>query len=130
MLYAQLSPLHKLEIKHTAILKRDLTKLERRIPFPVTPWWNAPKITIAATSEEAIVTHDAMLKSNAYFMIYTDGSGIENIGAAAVIILTPMPGHRSTSSRQKTDLLGPYDRLHGILRRADWPGHGFKHHRR
>ena len=83
----------KLEIRYSAVYNRDLSKLENRTPFPVAPWWRAPKTTVAASTEEAIATHDRLVEEGGHFSIYTNGSGIEDkVGASAVTVFTPIPG--------------------------------------
>jgi ribonuclease HI len=60
-------------------------KIERKLPYTVAPWWQAPDITIEEDPDLAEKTHDAIVESSRTLRIYTDGSGINNkIGASAV----------------------------------------------
>ena len=111
-LYAQLSPLHKLKRRYASILDQSLTPLERHIPFPVAPWWNASQTTIALTAEKAIATHDALLASDGHFIIYTDGSGIDSkIGASAVTMITPIPNEPPIVADKRQAFLDPLSKF-------------------
>ncbi len=94
-------------IKPLAFEIRYSAKLENQTPFPEALWWRAPKTTVAATTEEAIATHERLVEEG-HFAIYTDGSGIEDkIGASAVTVFTPIPGEAAITLDKKQALLGP-----------------------
>lgn len=83
-------PLHKLELRFTAIYHHNLQTLERRIPFPTLPWDKPPTVHISASAELAIANHNSLITNNNHLAIYTDGSGINgDIGASAVTIIRP-----------------------------------------
>lgn len=107
-LYAQLSPLHKLEIRYAAVFKRDTPQLERRIPYPTSPWWQPPETTIAANDQESIATHDVVIARKTHLVIYTDGSGIDGkVGASAVTLFSPFAGATPMIADRKQAYLGP-----------------------
>lgn len=86
-LYAQLSPLHKLEIRYAAVFKKDLRRLEMKIPFSMISWTISFKIFIADSAEEAIKIHDEIRVKNSFLIIYTDGSGMKTkMGVSAVTL--------------------------------------------
>lgn len=99
--FTRLSPLHKLELRFTAIYHHNhhnhhnLQTLERRIPFPKLPWYKPPTVHIRASVELAISNHNSLTTSGNYLAIYTDGSGINGrIGASAVTMFDPWSGAR------------------------------------
>lgn len=107
-LYAQLSPLHKLEIRYAAVFNRDLFKLELRMPFLTAPWWQPSEITIAANDEEAMATYDAITATGTHLAIYTDGSGINGkVETSAVTLFIPIVNEPSMVAVQKLTYLWP-----------------------
>lgn len=91
--FKHLSPLHKLELRFSAVYKKDLDNLETRCLFPALPWYKAPFITIATAAKEAIATHNQLIRDPNILTIYTDGSGInQKIRVSAVTMFTPYPG--------------------------------------
>ena len=74
----------------------QLTRLEKRQPHIVRPWWTPPFTQIADTLEIAIKEHDAT--EPATLRVYTDGSCIDGcIGAAAI---APTPPHQDTLTKR------------------------------
>lgn len=87
MLYVELTPFHKLEMRYAAVFNRDIDKLKTRTPFAIASWWKPLSITIAGSDTEAFSNHDAILAKGTYLTIYTDGSGIGGeVGASAVTL--------------------------------------------
>lgn len=108
MLYAELGPLHKLEMRYVSVLKHKLSQLEMRVPFPVAPWWELLNITIALNNKETIATHNAILKAGTHMVIYTDGSGIDNkVGASAITLFTPIERQPPIVADREQAYLGP-----------------------
>ena len=65
------------------IFGQPRSRLEKRQPHVVPPWWVPPHVSIAKSVDEAIEKHD-VIKPGAV-CVYTDGSGIHgHVGAAAV----------------------------------------------
>lgn len=91
--FTRLSPLHKLELRFTVIYHHNhhnyhnLQTLERRILFPILPWY------IRASVELTISNHNSLTTNGNYLAIYTDGGGINGrIGASAVTMFDPWSG--------------------------------------
>ena len=84
----QLSPLENLTRQFEKRTGLKIAKLERTVPFIVSPWWVPPKKTIAQDKSEAKQNHDQIALNpdpQHHIIVYTDGSGINGkIGAAAV----------------------------------------------
>ena len=76
-LYAQLSSLHKLEIKYVTIFRKNIINFENRISFSAFFWWQSSKIIIVSIVEAVVETHDQIMKNN-YSAIFTNDSDIEN----------------------------------------------------
>ena len=105
--FKRLSPLHKLELRFTAIYNKKLDSLEKRCPFPTTPWYKAPIITIASSAKEATDTHDQLTKDPTVLAVYTDGSGInQKIGASAITLFIPYLGAQPMVAQTKQACLG------------------------
>lgn len=105
--FAKLSPLKKLEIRFTAIYKKELANMELRNLFPTRLWYNAPQTLIATSAKKAIESHDCLINNPDNIAIYTDGSGIiGRIGAAAVKTITLYPGAQPMVASTKSTYLG------------------------
>ena len=76
-LYAQLSSLHKLEIRYVTIFKKNIINFENRIPFSALLWWQSSKIIIVSIVEKIVKNHDHIMKDD-YSAIFTNDSDIEN----------------------------------------------------
>ena len=101
--YSQIdqSPLHRslntLEKKYHI----QLSRLEKRQPHIVPPWWTTPFTRIADLPNVAIKEHDAT--DPAMLCVYTDGSGIgRHVGAAAIAPTLQLPDIR----RKRTAYMG------------------------
>ena len=77
ILYAQLSSLHKFEIKYVTIFRKNIINFENRISFSEFFWWQSSKIIIVSIVEEIVKNHDHIMK-NDYLAIFTNDSDIEN----------------------------------------------------
>ncbi len=98
----RLSPLHKLEIRFTAIYHHNLKTLERRLPFSTLPWYKPYTVYISASAELVILNHISLMTSGNYLAIHTDGSEINGrIGASAVTMCSPWPEARPLVAREK-----------------------------
>ncbi|KAJ5765559.1 reverse transcriptase [Penicillium odoratum] len=120
---AMTTPLQRLE-KHLQDRGIDVHDLELIKPYAVAPWWQPPKVQIAASKDTAIAQHNEILRAAGPYgpntaIAYTDGSKLDNpagVGAAAL-----------TSVGREVAVLHPTDsiyvaELHGIklaLRRFD-----------
>lgn len=77
--------------KTTARLVKDgiyMKKLEKKIHFAVSPWWQPPLINILSTKELALKSHEIITQQQTAHKaeFYTDGSGINGkIGASVVL---------------------------------------------
>lgn len=85
--FTRLSPLHKLELRFTAIYHQNLKTLERRIPFPPSPWYKNPFRQHQRKRIIAIATHNSLTAENDYLAIYTDGSRIYGASAGTIFSL-------------------------------------------
>lgn len=104
--FTRLSPLHKLELRFTAIYHHNLKTLECRISFPTLPWYKPPTVYISASAKLAISNHISLM-ANDYLVIYTDGSGINGrIGASAVIMFSPWSAAQPIVVREKIAYIG------------------------
>ena len=88
-LYAQLSSLHKFEIRYVTIFRKNIINFENRISFSAFFWWQLSKIIIISIVEAVVETHDQIMKNN-YSAIFTNDSDIKNkikIFAMTIFIL-------------------------------------------
>ena len=76
-LYAQLSSLHKFEIKYVTIFRKNIINFENRIAFSTFSWWQSSKIIIVSIVEAIVEIHDQIMKDN-YSAIFTNDNDIEN----------------------------------------------------
>ena len=76
-LYAQLSLLHKFEIKYVTIFRKNIINFENRISFSTFFWWQSSKIIIISIVEKIVETHNRIMKNN-YSAIFTNDSDIKN----------------------------------------------------
>ena len=82
------SPLATLEHKLSAKYGLQADLLEKKHPYPITPWSTTPEITIHEDRDSAIQAHSKLVQEKA-LVVYTDGSGINGkIGASAVSLFT------------------------------------------
>ena len=76
------------------------SRLEKRQPHMVPPWWVPPPVSIAKSADEAIEKHD-VIKPGAV-CIYIDGTGIHgHVGAAAVAPALQMEGINTTRMHER-----------------------------
>ena len=112
--HAWWSPFHRLQEKYWKMIQSKLPyqgvgmdwDTEIQTPFVCSPWWEAPKVHIAKSSEQAIKDHDLITLCHGYDTLdtYTDGSGNGGqIGAAAVTL--PGTGVRSQGTAMGPDTL-------------------------
>ena len=76
-LYAQLSSLHKFEIKYVTIFKKNIINFENEISFSTFFWWQSSKIIIILIVEKIVETYDRIMKNN-YSAIFTNDNDIKN----------------------------------------------------
>ena len=76
-LYAQLSSLHKFEIRYVTIFKKKHNQFRKSNFFSTLFWWQSSKIIIVSIVEKIVETYDRIMKNN-YLTIFTNDSDIKN----------------------------------------------------
>ena len=101
ILYAQLSSLHKLEIKYVTIFKKNIINFENWISFSAFFWCQSSKIIIISIVEKVVETHDRIMKNN-YSAIFTNDNDIENkIKIFAMTIFTSIKKEKSIVMKKR-----------------------------
>lgn len=105
--FTRLGSVHKLELRFTAIFRHNLKTLERRIPFPTSPWYKPPAVYISSSAEIAIANHNFLTADKNCLANYTDGRGIDGrAGSSVVAMFSPWPGAQLSGARDKRSWLG------------------------
>ena len=105
--YADLSPLERLQKRYKAVHNVKLADLEPRKPYINPPWWQPPKVVITIDADTAIKNHDKVVyrSSPDFITIYTDDSGInDRISASAVRMITLPEGLSIPVTNKSADI--------------------------